>query len=209
MNGNNRNPEVKTSAHGKSPSRKVAAALAWLSVAGLCALAVAPTPASASTYDFVGRWMNFEHDSSGITGILVTQSRSGLNIKVYGLCRGQPICDWNVAQANLYSSRSSNWERANWGEGDWGGFNWGGGNWSRDTSVVTASFDVGYARKFIVLRRGSSNELRVEIFTDSRDRYGRGGYVTQSRLQRWGRPSGGPGYPDRGLDRQYPDDRDN
>lgn len=208
MNGN---LEVKTSTCGKSPPKKVAASLAGLGLATLCALAVIPTPASASTYDFAGRWMNFDRDSSGITGMVVTPNRNGLSIRVFGLCRGQSVCDWNVAQANLYGSRSSTWESGNWGEGDWGGFNWGGGNWSRDTSVVTATFDVGYARKFIVLRREGSNNLRIEVFTDSRDRYGRGGYVTQSRMQRWGRPTpfGGQGYPGSRPDRGYPNDDDN
>ena len=190
----------------KSVSRKARITLACLSLAGLCTLAVAPVPASASTYDFVGRWMNFDRDSSGITGMVITPNRNGLDIQVFGLCRGQAVCDWDVAQATLYTS----------GGRTWGGFTWDFGNWTRDTSVVTANFDAGYARKFIVIRREGRDDLRIEVFTTSRDRYGRPGYVTQGRLHRWGRlaqfrdgyPGDRPdrGYPQNGADDQYPDD---
>jgi hypothetical protein len=187
-------------------ARKFVIGLVYLALAGLCAVALTPTPASAGTYDFVGRWMNSDRDSSGITGMVISPNRNGLDIRVFGLCRNQPVCDWNVTQGRLYSSRDRNFGDGNWGGGNWGGFNWGVGNWSRDTDVVTANIDTGYARKFLVLRRAGGNELRVQVFTDSRDRYGRGGYVTESRFQSWGRMSGFDSNRgrDRGPDNRYP-----
>ncbi len=216
----NRSLEMKTSKRGKSLSRKLAASLAGLGLATLCALAVISTPASASPYDFAGRWMNFDHDSSGITGMVITPSRNGVSIRVFGLCRNQPVCDWNVAQGSLYTTGGN--LGGNWGSASWGGFNFsmGRGNWARDANVVTANFDVGYARKFMVLKREGSDSLRLQVFSDYGGRYGRGGTYTESRLQRWGTPSsfGGPSdrggdrgpdqqYPDRGPDQQYPDGR--
>jgi hypothetical protein len=158
------------------------------------AFAVVSQPASAATYDFVGRWMNFDRDASGITGMVITPNRNGLSVRVFGLCRGERVCDWEVAQGNLYASVERGRWSGRWGESDWGGFIWGGRNWSRDTDVVTASFDAGYARKFLVIQRAGRDELRVQIFTDFRDRFGRQGHVTETRLQRWGRPSGFGGF---------------
>lgn len=163
---------------------------ACLAVAGLCALALMPTSASAGTNDFVGRWMNSDRDSSGITGLVITPTRNGLGIRAFGRCRGQPVCDWDVRQIKLYSSRERDWGDRDWNSGNWGGFNWSFGNWSRDTDTVTAEIDTGYARKLLVLKPTGRNELRVQVFTDSRDRYGRGGYVTESRFQSWGRMPG-------------------
>lgn len=184
-----KNPEMKE-LWRKRVATKAKLVLAYLSLAALCVLVAAPLPAAASTYDFAGRWMNSNRDSSGITGMVITPNRGGLSIRVFGLCRGERVCDWDVAQGNLYSSAGRNLWSGDWGDQDWGGFSWGGGNSGRDTSVVTASFDAGYAKKFMVIQRAGANELRVQIFTDSRDRGGRGGYVTETRLQRWGRMSG-------------------
>ncbi|MGQ0741904.1 MAG: hypothetical protein ACT4OG_06380 [Alphaproteobacteria bacterium] len=159
-------------------------------------IAVTAPQASASTYDFVGRWMNFDRDSSGITGMVITPNRYGLDIEVFGLCRGRSVCDWSISRANVYMT----------GGPTWGGFVWNFGGLLGDVSVVTASFDAGYARKFIVLRRESKDVLRVEVFTDSSERYDRPGYVTQGRLQRWGRlpQIERDRYPD--VDSEYPDD---
>lgn len=155
--------------------------------------ALAATPAFAATADdYVGHWMNYDRDSSGITGFSITQTRGGLNIRVMGLCQNQnqPVCDWAPVQGNLYSTQNDRWEDNSWG-GNWSGFNWYRDNsWSRDADYVTATFDVGYARKFVVLHREKNNELRVQVFTDSRDnRRGRNGYVSDIRLQKWGRTS--------------------
>ncbi len=192
----------------KPAARKLRVASACLALAGLCAIALTPTSASAGTYDFVGRWMNSDQDSSGITGIVITPNRNGLDIHVFGRCRGQSVCDWDVAQGNLYSTGGRNFRGGNWGGSNWGGFNWGGGNWARDTNVVTANVDVGYARKLIVLRSDGGDQLRAEIFTDSRDRFGRPGYVTETELQKWGRMPGGEynGDRNRGPDRGYQQD---
>ncbi|MGQ0742191.1 MAG: hypothetical protein ACT4OG_07865 [Alphaproteobacteria bacterium] len=156
----------------------------------LAATMVAPSPAAAATFDFVGRWMNYDRDSSGITGIVITPNRNGLSIRVFGLCRGERVCDWEVAQGNLYSSVDRTMWSGNWGGSDWGGFLWRSRSWTRDTDVVTASFDAGYARRFLVIQRAGRDDLNVQIFTDFRDRYGRQGYFTETRLQRWGRISG-------------------
>lgn len=184
-------------------ARKSGAKSACLALAGLCALAMAPTSAAAGTYDFAGRWMNSDQDSSGITGMVIRPNRNGLDMRIFGRCRGQPVCDWNVSRVRLYSTGDRNWGGGNWNSGNWGGFNWSAGNWSRDTDIVTADVDTGYARKFLVLKLTGNHELRVQIFTDSRDNYGRGGYVTESRFQSWGRMPGFDDGRDRGRDGRY------
>lgn len=189
------------------------AALKSAVFAGLCVVGLLPIQASASTYDFVGRWMSSERDASGITGMTITPDRRGLNIRIFGLCPGQDVCDWQVAHADLYAT--GNWGGRNWGSSSWGGFSWNFGNWQRDTDVVTAEFDAGYARKLIVLKRSRNNELRAEIFTTSRDRFGRPGYFTETRFQRWGRMPGfdngryrDDGRDDRNRDRDRDQQRD-
>lgn len=160
--------------------------------ASLSVAAFVATPTLATTADdYVGHWMNYDRDSSGITGFSISPTRGGLSIRVMGLCQDQdqPVCDWTPVQGNLYSQQNDRWDDDSWGS-NWSGFNWyRDSSWSRDADYVTATFDVGYARKFVVLHREKNNELRVQVFTDSRDRRGKQGYVSDIRLQRWGRQS--------------------
>jgi hypothetical protein len=203
------NGNQKSTASLGFSGRRSRVALKSVVFAGLCVASLMPLQASAGTYDFVGRWMNSEHDASGITGMTITPDRRGLNVRIFGLCPGQDVCDWQVAHADLYATGDRNWGGRNWGGGNWGGFSFNFGNWQNDTDVVTAEVDAGYARKFIVLKRGGNDELRAEIFTTSRDRSGRPGYFTETRFKKWGRMPGfdNNGYRDNGRNDRYRQDR--
>ena len=183
-------------------TKRTALVGALLAAAAVTALTAAP--ATARTEDFVGRWVNTDRDTNGITRVEVWRDGWHLFVRVWGQCQPRD-CDWGGAEGHVYTSNP-------------------GGD-RRDATAVTANFDAGFARKYIVLRLSRSGALRLESFTNFSDRSRRSDYFLDATLRhpwegwrggwagryddRWSSssddedrgPDRGPGGPDR--DRDY------
>ncbi len=160
---------------------------------GLAALQ--STPAAADVGDFVGNWVNVDRDTSGITRVEVTRrGPAGLDIHVFGQCEPRD-CDWGTVRGNAFSPSADS-------------------NPVRDATAVSATFNAGFAQKFIILHEARGDTLTFDVYTNFTDRSRRADYVMVGRLRpaRGGGRFGGPGGrggdadSDRGRDRDR--DRD-
>jgi hypothetical protein len=181
----------------KPPIYSVAGVL--FALAGLAALQ--STPAAAGVGDFVGNWVNVDRDTSGITRVEVTRrGPAGLDIHIFGQCEPRD-CDWGTVRGNAFSPSADS-------------------NPVRDATTVSATFNAGFAQKFIILHEARGETLTFEVYTNFTDRSRRSDYVMQGRLRpargggRFGggrferEPGpggrGGDADSDRGRDREFP-----
>jgi hypothetical protein len=148
-------------------------------LAAACAAATAllmfgAAPASASVGDFLGQWTNPDTSSSGVTRVAITRAGGNLRVRVHASCSPSD-CDWGTVNATAYAPSA-------------------GGNVETDAAVVMATFDQGFARKSIIIRRSGAN-LTYEVLTHFTDSSGRANYIDRGRLNRavGGPGGGGPG----------------
>ena len=144
----------------------------------LSGLFVSTTPALAGIDDFVGQWVNVDRDTSGITRVEVTRRGPGVDVQVFGQCQPRD-CDWGTVRGNLYSPSADSVP-------------------FRDANALSATFNAGFAQKFIVLYEAAGDRLSFEVYTNFTDRSRRSDYVMQgvlrpARLGGRGGRLGGPG----------------
>ncbi len=126
--------------------------------------------ARADVADFYGNWENASRDASGITHIQVNPAGGNrVSVRAYGDCH--PIeCNWGLVEGQSYSAAPH----------------------SRDVESISATFETGFARKQIILRKGPSGELLFEVLTEFSDRSGRHDFDMTGRLKHtaWAGPVG-------------------
>lgn len=143
-------------------NRKTQLAAALL--AGSLAATAIIMPAAADTDDFFGHWSNANPNTRDITRVVIGANRDGPVLRVYGSC--QPAeCEWGKVEASVYTSTVS-------------------GNPDQDGKVMTGTFDAGFARKLLILRRVDPNRLRYEILNHFKDGSGRSDYYVAGELGR-------------------------
>jgi len=146
-------------------------ALAGALLAAAAMTALAATPAIARTEDFVGRWVNVDRDTNGITRVEVWRDGWRLWVRVWGQCRPRD-CDWGQTEGHVYA-RTSGGDRS-------------------DAVAVSANLNAGFARKYIVLRLSRGGNLRLESFTNFDDYSHRSDYFIDATLRHpWEGWSGG------------------
>ncbi|MGD0142925.1 MAG: hypothetical protein ABSC92_07185 [Rhizomicrobium sp.] len=134
--------------------------------AGAILAAAMAFPASAGTTDFLGKWTNVDHDTSGIAYVSVKPDPMGVHMRVFGAC--QPTdCDWGAVEVHLYAGSV-------------------GGNPVNDAHAIIGHFNSSFAHKEMILREAHGDELKYEVYTHFTDGSGRSDYVTFGRLQRVG-----------------------
>ncbi|MDE2161685.1 MAG: hypothetical protein KGJ53_00875 [Alphaproteobacteria bacterium] len=135
-------------------------------IAGFCLLAAA----HADVTDFYGNWENPARDASGIAHVQISPAGgSRVSVRVYGDCH--PIeCNWGLVEGQSYSAAPH----------------------SHDVESITASFETGFARKQIILRKGPPGQLLFEVLTDFSDRSGRHDFDMTGHLKHtaWAGPVG-------------------
>ena len=141
-------------------TKRMALVGALLAAAGMTALAA--TPAMARTEDFVGRWINVDRDTNGITRVEVWRDGWRLWVRVWGQCRPRD-CDWGQTEGHVYT-RTPGGDRS-------------------DAVAVSANFNAGFARKYIVLRLSRGGSLRLESFTNFDDYSRRSDYFIDATLR--------------------------
>ncbi len=145
------------------PMNRIAKLAAILLAASLAAAAFI-LPAAADTDDFFGRWSNTNPNTRDITRVEIGAYRDGPALRVYGACTPAE-CEWGKVEANIYTGTV-------------------GGNPYQDGKVMTGSFDAGFARKLLILRRVGPDRLRYEILNHFKDGSGRSDYYVAGELAR-------------------------
>jgi hypothetical protein len=125
----------------------------------LGALGVAGS-ASADVGDFLGNWVNQDSDTSGITHVLISPvGGNQVTVQVFGQCHPTD-CDWGTVPGHNYYAAVS----------------------SGDVRMITASFNTGFAHKFLVFREAHGGKLVFEALTDFTDGSGRQDYDMTGKL---------------------------
>jgi hypothetical protein len=152
---------------------------AYLRKAGFAAVLAAgvfglAAPASADVSQLVGNWVNQDHDTSGITRVIVTHAGPNrVRVRVFGQCHPTD-CNWGQVMGHSYFE----------------------GAGSNRVKAVMARFNAGFATKIVILRDVAGPRLNYEVLTDFTDGSGRRDYDVVGRLHRAAampHPSPGPG----------------
>jgi hypothetical protein len=128
--------------------------------------------ASADVGDFLGNWVNQDSDTSGITHVVISPAGGNqVTVQVFGQCHPTD-CDWGTVPGHNYYAAVS----------------------SGDVRMITASFNTGFAHKFLVFREAHGGKLAFEALTDFTDGSGRQDYDIVGKLVAMGGPPPGGGY---------------
>ena len=137
--------------------------LAYFCAAFALALVAMSSPASARVADFVGTWNAINQNSGEASTIIVTRSRFGVDVRVFGLC-DQRECDWGTVSGEIFASGP-------------------GSNQMQDAQTISARFNLRFGEKQVVLREARGNNVVVDVFTTFSDRSRRSNYVSTQRMQ--------------------------
>ena len=126
-------------------------------------LAATSSPASARVEDFVGIWNALNQNAGEASTIIVTRSRFGVDVRVFGLCE-QRECDWGTVRGDIFASSP-------------------GSSQMRDAQTISARFNLRLGEKLVVLREARGNNVIVDVFTTFSDRSRRANYVSTQRMR--------------------------
>ena len=132
--------------------------------AGLAlAFTVVGGPASARVQDFVGNWEAANPNNAEVTDLIVTRSRFGVDVRVFGVCQVRD-CDWGTVNGDIFAFGPN-------------------ANQMQDAQTITARFNLGFAEKLVVLREARGNNMVADVYTLFTDRSRRANYVSTQQLR--------------------------
>ena len=139
------------------------------SFAGYCCgalalvLAAGSSPASAQLADFVGTWYAQNQNAGEASTIIVTRSRIGVDVRVFGLCE-QRECDWGTVRGDIYAGSP-------------------GSRQMQDAQTITARFNLRFGEKLVVMREARGNNVTVDVFTTYPERTRRANFISTQRMR--------------------------
>lgn len=131
--------------------------------AGLILALASGGAATARTADFVGTWEAGNQNNRDVATVIVTRSRFGVDVRVFGACQVRE-CDWGTVQGQLFATGP-------------------GANQMQDAQEITARFNTGFGEKLVILRDARPNGLTVDVYTTFNDRSRRANYVSTQQLR--------------------------
>jgi len=135
------------------------------------AAAAGSAPAFARVADFVGNWEAGNRNNADVASLIVTRSRYGVDVRVFGACQVRE-CDWGTVSGEAFAPSPN-------------------ANQMQDAQTITARFNLGFAEKLVVLREARGNNVTVDVYTTFTDRSRRANYFSSQQL-RVERPMPGP-----------------
>ena len=132
------------------------------------AVVLATAPAEAATRDFVGRWVNADSGTSGMTRLIITRQGGGnLQVRGFGQCHPRD-CDWGSTRLNLFAPNA----RA---------------PLHRSARRGLANFRAGFKRTTLTLTLVNANTMRFCTYNNFTDGSGRSDYFSCGTLKKRGR----------------------
>lgn len=111
--------------------------------------AVSFIPAFGSMQDFQGHWVNTNHNTRGITKMIIRSGSSAARIAVYGSC-SPTDCYWGAERALPYADSV-------------------GDNITWQAKALTAMYDQGFAEKMLVIKKRGHRKLVVDVLSSYND----------------------------------------
>ena len=106
-------------------------------------------PAFANMQDFQGHWVNTDHNTRGITKMIIRTGNTAARIAVYGSC-SPTDCYWGAERALPYADSVSD-------------------NITWQAKALTAVYDQGFAEKLLVIKKRSHRKLVVDVLSSYND----------------------------------------
>lgn len=135
----------------------------YLGAGLVLAFSVVGTPASARVVDFLGNWEAANRNNADVSTVIVTRTRFGVDIRVFGACQVRE-CDWGTVRGDIFATGP-------------------GANQFQDAQEITARFNTAFGEKLVILRDARPNSLTVDVYTTFNDRSRRANYVSTQQLR--------------------------